>query len=294
MSKNNKSKIGKSLLDTVINHIPFELHIPTVKRIHLSFYEKLIFLPKKQYQYCGPGTKLKKRLERGDSGINGLDQACKQHDIAYSENQTGEKRREADNILGNLAWERFKSSDASLSEKMNSLAVAGIMKTKSKLVLGLKKGVTKNYLKQQTKRKIQKPNIKNKNRTPTTKQVLSNAIKDAKRILSVGNPASVDEATKLAVSAALASVKKHKLPKKKFNENIPRVIAIPKIGGMLPLVPIFAGLSALGALMGGTASVTNAVIQTKNAKENLTEANRHNKTIEAMHWEKPKLAKEFS
>lgn len=222
---------------------------------------------------------MKERLERGDTGINGLDQACKQHDIAYSENNSGEKRREADKILGNSAWQRFKSSEASFSEKMNSLAIAGIMKAKSKLGLGLKKGVKKNH---QLRKKIQKPNTKQKNPTITTKQVLSNAIKDAKCILSVGNPTSVDEATKLAVSAALASVKKHKLPKKKFNENIPRVIAVPKIGGMLPLVPIFAGLSALGALMGGAASVTNAVIQTKKAKENLTEANRHNKTIEAI------------
>lgn len=212
---------------------------------------------------------MKKRLERGDPGINGLDRACKQHDIAYTENKSGEKRREADDILGNLAWKRFKSSDASLKEKISSLAVAGIMKAKTKLGLGMKDGMKK------PKSKIKKPSI-------TTKKVLTNAIKDAKCILSVGNPTSVDEATKLAVSAALASVRKQKLSKKKMHQNIPRVIAVPKIGGMLPLVPLFAGLSALGALMGGAASVTNAVVQTKKAKESLNEANRHNKTIEAI------------
>ena len=36
------------------------------------------------YQYMGPGTKLKKRLARGDPGINRLDQLAKQHDIDYS------------------------------------------------------------------------------------------------------------------------------------------------------------------------------------------------------------------
>ena len=36
------------------------------------------------YQYMGPGTHLKKRLKRGDPGINRLDFIAKSHDIAYS------------------------------------------------------------------------------------------------------------------------------------------------------------------------------------------------------------------
>ena len=32
----------------------------------------------------GPGTKLAKRLKRGDPGINRLDRLAKQHDIDYS------------------------------------------------------------------------------------------------------------------------------------------------------------------------------------------------------------------
>lgn len=35
------------------------------------------------YQYMGPGTHLKKRLKRGDPGINRLDRLAKAHDIAY-------------------------------------------------------------------------------------------------------------------------------------------------------------------------------------------------------------------
>ena len=38
----------------------------------------------KRYQYLGPGTFLKKRLARGDPGINRLDRIAKQHDIDYS------------------------------------------------------------------------------------------------------------------------------------------------------------------------------------------------------------------
>ena len=37
-----------------------------------------------RYQYLGPGTFLKKRLARGDPGINRLDRIAKQHDIDYS------------------------------------------------------------------------------------------------------------------------------------------------------------------------------------------------------------------
>ena len=36
------------------------------------------------YQYMGPGTKLEKRLKRGDPGINRLDRIAKQHDIDCS------------------------------------------------------------------------------------------------------------------------------------------------------------------------------------------------------------------
>ena len=39
---------------------------------------------RKRYQYLGPGTFLKKRLARGDPGINRLDRITKQHDIDYS------------------------------------------------------------------------------------------------------------------------------------------------------------------------------------------------------------------
>ena len=40
------------------------------------------------YQYMGPGTHLKKRLQRGDPGIYRLDRIAKQHDIDYSRAKT--------------------------------------------------------------------------------------------------------------------------------------------------------------------------------------------------------------
>ena len=63
-----RSRRGKGVLNKVINNLPVELHIPG-------------------YQYCGPDTKLTKRLARGDPGINPLHKACKEHDIVSSQNK---------------------------------------------------------------------------------------------------------------------------------------------------------------------------------------------------------------
>lgn len=108
---------GNGLLNNAINKLPFEMHIPG-------------------YQFCGPGTKLKKRLARGDTGINPLDEACKEHDITYSLEKNLENRHNADKILATKAMERFHSSNASIGEKMAALGVAGAMKTKVRLGMG--------------------------------------------------------------------------------------------------------------------------------------------------------------
>ena len=46
------------------------------------------------------------------------------------------------------------------------------------------------------------------------------------------------------------------------------------------MIPIFAGLSALGALSGGVAGVVKAVNDANAAKQQLAEAQRHNKVME--------------
>lgn len=62
---------------------------------------------------------------------------------------------------------------------------------------------------------------------------------------------------------------------------VPRIIPVPKTGGFLPLVPIFAGLSATGSLAGGVAGITKAINEYRAAKKRLAELKRHNKEIEA-------------
>lgn len=61
-----------------------------------------------------------------------------------------------------------------------------------------------------------------------------------------------------------------------------RIIQIPKRGGILPLIPIFAGLSALGALSGGAAGIYKAVTDAKAAKQQLEESKRHNQKMESI------------
>lgn len=228
-------KHGRGLVNTLINKLPFELHLPG-------------------YQYCGPGTKLHKRLARGDPGINPLDQACRLHDIAYSENSNLEDRHKADYILEQRAWERVKSKDAKLGEKSAAWAVTNAMKVKRKLGMGCKM--------QNKKKKI-----------PFRKAILSNITKALKEHASH----DMKKDMLMSVKAARIAVKKAGGRKK---INIPRVLPLPKTGGILPLIPIFAGLSALGALSGGVAAIAKTALDAKNAQKALQEAQRHNKTME--------------
>lgn len=46
-----RKKIAKGLTDRIINNLPFEMHIG------------------KDYQFCGPGTKLQERLKKGQTGV---------------------------------------------------------------------------------------------------------------------------------------------------------------------------------------------------------------------------------
>lgn len=223
-------KTGQGLLNSAINKLPFEAHLPG-------------------YQYCGPGTKLEKRLARGDPGINPLDAACKRHDIVYSKFRNGEERTEADRILSSEAWKRVLAKDAGAGERTAALLVTGVMKTKiglSKLGKGL--------------RKRTKSSKKLKRGTKLKKCSFKAMVSKAKKAIKVGRPTSADAIVNTALAAA-RDMKKNKIISQ------PRVIPIPKSGGILPLVPIFAGLSAIGSLAGGASAIYNAIKSTNNAKK---------------------------
>jgi len=117
-------KSGCGLLNNVINALPFELHIPG-------------------YQFCGPGTHLEKRLARGDQGINPLDVACREHDIAYSHSNDLAERHVADKILAEKARKRIIARNSTLRERAAAAAVWAAMKAKTKIGMGMKTKVTK-------------------------------------------------------------------------------------------------------------------------------------------------------
>lgn len=103
-----------SNLNDFIDNLPFELHLP-------------------RYQFCGPGTRLEERIARGDRGINRLDEACREHDIAYKNFKELEYRHKADKELEMKAFNRMFSNDVGLGEKLASLIVASAMKIKTKM-----------------------------------------------------------------------------------------------------------------------------------------------------------------
>ena len=181
--------LGGSLLNRAINALPFELHIPG-------------------YQFCGPGTRLTKRLARGDVGINPMDAACREHDIAYSQSNDLTDRHAADKVLAKEARKRVTARDSALSERAAAAAVWAAMKAKTKIGMGMK----------------------SKKKTTTGK----------------------------------------KTTKK-------RILPTAKRGGALPFLPM---LGALGSLIVGATSVAKAVNDSKAARRQLEELQRHDRAME--------------
>ncbi|KAK5649428.1 hypothetical protein RI129_000457 [Pyrocoelia pectoralis] len=238
--RKRKSKVrgGSGLVNTLINKLPFELHLPG-------------------YQYCGPGTKLTKRLERGDPGINPLDASCKEHDISYRDNKDLESRHKADSILERRAWDRLKAADATAGERAAALTIGSIMRVKRKLGMGVKRRGG-----ERTNKRSSLANLR---------RVVAKKMKKSK---------NTQESIKSAITAAKLAVKNLG---GKGNVNVPRVIPLPKEGGFLPfLIPLFAGLSAVGALAGGASGIAKAVNASRDARKMLEETSRHNHTMESI------------
>ena len=128
-------KVGRGLLNRAINALSIELHIPG-------------------YQFCGPGTRLQKRLTRGDQDINPLDAACREHDIAYSRNDNLTERHAADNILADKARQRIVARDSTLGERAAAAAVWAAMKAKTKFGMGMKAKGTVSKKKRATRKRI--------------------------------------------------------------------------------------------------------------------------------------------
>ncbi|XP_050544424.1 uncharacterized protein LOC126907298 [Daktulosphaira vitifoliae] len=84
------------------------------------------------YSYCGPGTP-SERIAKNETGINGLDEACRYHDLVYDRTRALRPRVEADIKLENDAWARVEAEDSEKGEKTAAWIVANVMKIKHKL-----------------------------------------------------------------------------------------------------------------------------------------------------------------
>ena len=80
------------------------------------------------YNFAGPGTKLAKRLKRGDKPKSRLDRIGMYHDIAYSKARNLQDKWKADDIM-------IRSIDRLPGKKTDTKAVKKIMKAKRRLKL---------------------------------------------------------------------------------------------------------------------------------------------------------------
>ena len=110
---------GEGILNSIINALPFELHLPG-------------------HRFTGPGTKLEKRLDKYDrplpssKPLNRVDATSYRHDLCYRDNTSRQGRSRCDRrMLKQLS--RIKKP--SFREKLDRGVVAPIIWTKWKLGL---------------------------------------------------------------------------------------------------------------------------------------------------------------
>lgn len=242
--RKEKSKRGLGFFDKIIDKLPIELHLPS-------------------YQYCGPGTKLEERLARGDKGINKLDGFCKEHDENHKDSS---ERLIADKKLGAEALKRVFSKDAKLGERAASLLVTAAMKAKTGLAkVGL--GISKLNCRKKAKR--------GKKLKGASKQIaFTTLVKDAKEGIKKSKAKKIDSAIKAAIRSVKKSAKGKRI-------KVPRILKVPTFtGGILPILPILAGLSSIGAIVGSAAGVIKTAKDIKVAQKQLEENKRHNIAME--------------
>lgn len=102
MEEGTKRKLG--WLDCLLEKLP---------RIHIW-----------GYNYCGINTDLEKQLAEHIQGINELDCACMEHDIAYSESAAIKLRCNADKILVLKAFKRIYARDSCFGERIAAIVVS--------------------------------------------------------------------------------------------------------------------------------------------------------------------------
>ncbi len=132
-SSTSRTNRGGSLINSLLNKLPMpEMHLGLPKSVPSEFRSTGSFNSSGKYSFCGPFTKLQQRLNQGYKGVNKLDEACQQHDIAYATSSEVKDRNIADDVLANKASHIVMESNIPDYEKQDARLVTGIMATKSR------------------------------------------------------------------------------------------------------------------------------------------------------------------
>lgn len=135
-------KHGSGLLNSMLKNLPLpEMHLSLPNKVQCEKVDNGSFNNTGKYSYCGPGTKVQKRLQEGYEGVNSLDKACKDHDIYYSKYKSTKDRNKADDILANIASKIALDENEPEYEREHAKIVTAIMAAKSKFGMGSSKNV---------------------------------------------------------------------------------------------------------------------------------------------------------
>lgn len=178
-----------------------------------------------------------KRLARGKQGINQLDAACREHDIAYANYSDSSERHKADLKLKEAANKRIVARDSTIGERVAAATVSAAMKVKTgirRFGAGLKRKRVK--------------------KTKTKQISFKKLVQGVRAGIVRGKPKTVSSAVKAAIRTS------RKLRSGKRITNVPRIIKVPSIsGGLLPIIPILSGLAAAGTIANTATGIYNIV-----------------------------------
>lgn len=210
------------------------------------------------------GTKLEEKLRRGVRGKNALDEACKEHDISYSNCEDSKSRREADKILIKRAFNRIYARNSKLDERAAALLVSGLMTAKvglTKIGFGLNSSSKPKKGNSHTRRADVRKQI-------AFKKLLQSAKKSIKK--SRSKSLSVDK----TVKAAIRTVNKLSNGRK---IKVPRVLELPKFygGNINSILPTLSALASVGSIASSTVNIVKTIQDIKNASKQIKKENKH-------------------
>jgi hypothetical protein len=125
---------GAGLFNSALNALPLpEMHMRLPKGLPSKDVPGGTFQNTGKYSYAGPYTKLNKRLSLGYRGVNKLDRACLDHDVAYAIHSDTAGRNAADDVLAAAASKVALDDSVPDWERKDERTSAAIMSAKARL-----------------------------------------------------------------------------------------------------------------------------------------------------------------